>query len=194
MVKLSGRNKIPTSVFISGTGTNLKNLIKFSLLRNSPISISFVVSNNINAKGLIFAKKYKIKTKVFDYKNKFRAESLILKYLKKNKIKLICLAGFMKILSKTFIKKFKGKIINIHPSLLPKYKGLNTHYRVIKNKEKFSGCTVHFVNSSLDAGKIILQKKVKISKRDNPISLAKKILKQEHILYPKAIFKIFSNL
>ncbi len=194
MVKLSGRNKIPTSVFISGTGTNLKNLIKFSLLRNSPISISFVVSNNINAKGLIFAKKYKIKTKVFDYKNKFRAESLILKYLKKNKIKLICLAGFMKILSKTFIKKFKGKIINIHPSLLPKYKGLNTHYRVIKNKEKFSGCTVHFVNSSLDAGKIILQKKVKISKKDNPISLAKKILKQEHVLYPKAIFKISSNL
>ena len=194
MVKLSGRNKIPTSVFISGTGTNLKNLIKFSLLRNSPISINFVISNNINAKGLIFAKKYKINTKVFDYKNKFRAESLILKYLKKNKIKLICLAGFMKILSKTFIKKFKGKIINIHPSLLPKYKGLNTHYRVIKNKEKFSGCTVHFVNSSLDAGKIILQKKVKISKRDNPISLAKKILKQEHILYPKAIFKIFSNL
>ena len=194
MVKLSGRNKIPTSVFISGTGTNLKNLIKFSLLRNSPISINFVISNNINAKGLIFAKKYKIKTKVFDYKNKFRAESLILKYLKKNKIKLICLAGFMKILSKTFIKKFKGKIINIHPSLLPKYKGLNTHYRVIKNNEKFSGCTVHFVNSSLDAGKIILQKKVKISKRDNPISLAKKILKQEHILYPKAIFKIFSNL
>ena len=194
MVKLSGRNKIPTSVFISGTGTNLKNLIKFSLLRNSPISISFVVSNNINAKGLIFAKKYKIKTKVFDYKNKFRAESLILKYLKKNKIKLICLAGFMKILSKTFIKKFKGKIINIHPSLLPKYKGLNTHYRVIKKKEKFSGCTVHFVNSSLDAGKIILQKKVKILKNDTVRKLKKRVLKQEHLLYPKALKKVLSNL
>ena len=97
----------------------------------------------------------------------------------------------MKILSKNFIKKFKGKIINIHPSLLPKYKGLNTHERVIKNKEKFTGCTVHFVNSKLDSGKIILQKKVKINKNDTPNSLAKKILKQEHILYPKAIKRIF---
>ncbi len=97
----------------------------------------------------------------------------------------------MKILSKNFIKKYKGKILNIHPSLLPKYKGLNTHERVIKNKEKYSGCTVHFVNSKLDSGKIILQKKVKITKKDNSVSLSKKILKQEHILYPRAIKKIF---
>ena len=99
----------------------------------------------------------------------------------------------MKILSKTFIKKFKGKILNIHPSLLPKYKGLNTHERTIKNKEKFSGCTVHFVNHKLDSGKIILQKKVKILKNDNPVSLSKRILKQEHRLYPKAIRKILVN-
>ena len=98
----------------------------------------------------------------------------------------------MKILSKSFIKKFKGKIINIHPSLLPKYKGLNTHQRILENKEKYTGCTVHFVTSKLDSGKIIIQKKLKISKRDNPKSLAKKVLAYEHIIYPKAILKIFN--
>ena len=105
---------------------------------------------------------------------------------------MICLAGFMKILSKNFIKNFKGKILNIHPSLLPKYKGLNTHQRALNGKEKYSGCTVHFVNSKLDSGKIILQKKVKISKNETEISLAKKILVQEHKLYPKAILKVFN--
>ena len=99
----------------------------------------------------------------------------------------------MKVLSKNFIKKFKGKILNIHPSLLPKYKGLDTHERAINDKEKFSGCTVHFVNHKLDSGKIILQKKVKILKDDNPVSLSKRILKQEHRLYPKAIRKILVN-
>ena len=98
----------------------------------------------------------------------------------------------MRILSKDFIRDFKGKILNIHPSLLPKYKGLNTHQRVLKNREKYSGCTVHFVNSKLDSGKIILQKKVKISKNETEASLAKKILFQEHKLYPKAILKAFS--
>ena len=98
----------------------------------------------------------------------------------------------MKILSKNFIKNFRGKILNIHPSLLPKYKGLNTHQRAIENKEKYTGCTVHFVNSKLDSGKIILQKKVTILKRDNPETLSKRILAQEHKLYPKAILKIFS--
>ena len=99
----------------------------------------------------------------------------------------------MKILSSNFVKRFKGKILNIHPSLLPKYKGLNTHKRAIKNKERYSGCTVHYVNSKLDSGKIILQKKVKIGKNDNHFTLKAKILKQEHILYPKAIIKLFSN-
>ena len=98
----------------------------------------------------------------------------------------------MKILSKNFIKNFNGKILNIHPSLLPKYKGLNTHHRAIDNKDKYSGCTVHFVNANLDSGKIILQKKVNILKKDTPYTLAKKVLAQEHKLYPKAILKIFS--
>ena len=100
----------------------------------------------------------------------------------------------MKILSQNFIKKFNGKIINIHPSLLPKYKGLNTHQRIIDNKEKYSGCTVHFVNSKLDSGKIIIQKKVKVLKNDTANSLAKRILREEHILYPKALNKLYFNL
>ena len=194
MVKLIGPKKIRTAVFISGTGSNLKNLIKFSLKKISPIEVNLIVSNNIKAKGLKFAKQYKIKKKVFNYDKKKVSEQRILKDLKSNEIKLICLAGFMKILSGDFIRKFKGKILNIHPSLLPKYKGLNTHHRAIQNKEKYSGCTVHLVNSKLDSGKIILQKKVKLSKKETPSSLQKKILKDEHILYPRAINKIFVNL
>ena len=186
MKRLTGLKKIRTAVFISGTGSNLENLIKFSLKKKSPISVEFVVADN-KVKGLFFARKYKIKSRIFNFTNKNKAESKILDYLKKDKINLICLAGFMKILSKDFIKLFNGRIVNIHPSLLPKYKGLNTHQRAIKNREKYSGCTVHFVNSKLDSGKIILQKKVKILKEDSPKSLAIRILKQEHILYPKAI-------
>ena len=194
MVKSIGPKKIRTAVFISGTGSNLENLIKFSLRKKSPIEIILIISNNTKAKGLKFSKLYKIKKKVYNYDKKKISEKRILKDLKSNNIKLICLAGFMKILSKDFIRNFKGKILNIHPSLLPKYKGLNTHHRAIQNKEKYSGCTVHLVNSKLDSGKIILQKKVKLSKEETPSSLQKKILKHEHILYPKAISKIFVNL
>ena len=194
MVKSIGPKKIRTAVFISGTGSNLENLIKFSLKKRSPIEIILIISNNTKAKGLKFSKLYKIKKKVYNYDKKKISEKKILKDLKSNDIKLICLAGFMKILSKDFIRNFKGKILNIHPSLLPKYKGLNTHHRAIQNKEKYSGCTVHLVNSKLDSGKIILQKKVKLSKKETPSSLQKKILKHEHILYPKAISKIFVNL
>ena len=194
MVKSIGPKKIRTAVFISGTGSNLENLIKFSLKKRSPIQIILIISNNTKAKGLKFSKLYKIKKKVYNYDKKKISEKKTLKDLKSNNIKLICLAGFMKILSKDFIRNFKGKILNIHPSLLPKYKGLNTHHRAIQNKEKYSGCTVHLVNSKLDSGKIILQKKVKLSKEETPSSLQKKILKHEHILYPKAISKIFVNL
>ena len=191
MVQSTGPKKIKCSVFISGTGSNLKSLIQFSNKKNSPISIELIISDNLNAKGLKFGKIFKISNKVFNFKNKLIAEKKIMSELKKKKIELICLAGFMKILSKSFIKNFKGKILNIHPSLLPKYKGLNTHQRVLSNSEKYSGCTVHFVNSRLDSGKIILKKKVRISKYETAKSLAKKILIQEHKLYPKAIRKLF---
>ena len=192
MVLLTGYNKTRTAVFISGTGSNLKSLIKFSRTAKSPISINFVISNNSKAKGLNYAKKFKIKKKVLNFKNKNLSEKKLLSILNINNIDMICLAGFMKILSGNFIKKFKGKILNIHPSLLPKYKGLNTHRRALSNKEKYSGCTVHFVSAKLDSGEIILQKKVKISKNETKTTLAKKILIQEHKLYPKAILKVFN--
>tara|TARA_B100001057_G_scaffold178964_1_gene179746 strand:+ start:293 stop:874 length:582 start_codon:yes stop_codon:yes gene_type:complete len=192
MVKSTGYKKVKTAVFISGTGSNLKSLIKFSRINRSPISINLIVSNNPKAKGLSYGKIFKISRKVFDFEKKNQNENKILATLKRYDIKMIFLAGFMKILSKNFITKFRGKILNIHPSLLPKYKGLNTHKRALSNKEKYSGCTVHYVNSSLDSGKIILQKKVKISKSETKESLAKKVLAQEHKLYPKAILKVLN--
>ncbi len=194
MQKLIGINKINIAVFISGTGTNFKNLIKYSLTKNSKFRIKLVISNNLSAKGLNYAKKFKIKKKVINYKKVNIAEKKILNLLKKNNIQIVCLAGFMKILTHKFINSFKGKIINIHPSLLPKYKGLNTHQRALENKEKYSGCTVHYVNAKLDAGKIIIQKKVKILKNDNINRLSKRILKLEHLIYPKALEKVISSL
>ena len=192
MVKLTGLKKIKTAVFISGTGSNLKNLIKFSKIKNSPISIDLIITNNSKAKGLRFSNQFNIKKNVLNFKDSKIAEAKILNLLKKENIDFICLAGFMKILSKNFIKKFSGKIVNIHPSLLPKYKGLDTHIKAVQNKDKVAGCSVHFVTAKLDSGKIILQKKVKVLKKDTPTSLAKKVLKQEHKLYPAAIKKIFN--
>ena len=188
MEKLIG--KVKTCVFISGRGSNLKSIVKNSRKKNFPAKIELVISNNPKAKGLRYAKKNKIPCKIFKFENRKIFELKALKELKKREIKLICLAGFMKILSKNFIKSFKHKILNIHPSLLPKYKGLNTHERVINNKEKFSGCTVHLVSEKLDSGKIIIQRRVKVSSNDSPISLSKKIVKVEHQDYPLAIKKI----
>ena len=190
MAKLIGKNKIYCAVFISGRGSNLKSIFRYSKKKSSKIILKLVVSNNLSAPGVKFAKKNKIITQIVNYENTIKAEKEILSLLKQNDIKLICLAGFLKILSKNFIKNFNGKIINIHPSLLPKYKGLNTHERVIKNKESYSGCTVHFVNKTLDSGKIILQQKVKLYELDNPKKLGERILKIENKLYPKAINKI----
>ena len=192
MAQLSGNKKIKTAVFISGTGSNLKNLIQFSKKKKSPISIDLIISNNLNSKGLKFAKIYKIEKKIIKFKKRTLDEKKLLKILKNRGTNLICLAGFMKILSQKFIKNFKGKILNIHPSLLPKYKGLDTHKRVLVNKEKYTGCTVHFVSSKLDAGKIVVQKRIKIKKNDTPKKIARRVLIEEHKLYPKAILKIFN--
>ena len=192
MVKLTGPKKIKTAVFISGTGSNLKNLIKFSKIKRSPISIDLIFSNNSKPKGLRFSNQFNIKKYVSSFKSSKISEAKILNLLKKENINFICLAGFMKILSKSFIKKFNGKIVNIHPSLLPKYKGLDTHIKAIQNKDKVAGCTVHLVTAKLDSGKIILQKEIKILKKDTPTSLAKKVLRQEHKLYPSAIKKILN--
>ena len=191
MEKLTGPKKIKTAVFISGRGSNLNNLIKFSKTKKSPIIIDLVISNR-KAFGLKYADKYKINKRIINFKNTKIAENKCLLILKKRNIQFICLAGFMRIFSNNFIKNFKKKIINIHPSYLPKYKGLNTSVRALKNKEKFSGCTVHYVTAKLDSGNIILQKKVKITKNETETSLDKKIIKEEHKLYPAAILKILN--
>ena len=192
MEKYPGKKKI--AVFISGRGSNLKSLIKFSKKKNSLFKILLVISNNPKAGGLNYAKKSKIKNFGIRYTNKTKFENQSLKLLKQYDLDLLCLAGFMRILSSSFIKKFSKPILNIHPSLLPKYKGLNTHLRAIKNKENFAGASVHKVNKKLDSGKIILQKKVQILKKDNVRSLKNKILKIEHEIYPKAIVKFLTNL
>ena len=179
--------KINACIFISGRGTNLKSIIMSSRDYNFPIIVKLIISDNDNAKGLEYAKKFNIPYKFFNYKNKMQFERKCLLEIKRRKIEFLCLAGFMKILSKKFIMGFNNKIINIHPSLLPKFKGLNTHKRVLENKEKFTGCTVHYVNAKLDSGKIILQKKIKINLNESEDSLRKRVLKEENNLYPEAI-------
>ncbi len=191
MEKSLGKKNI--AVFISGRGSNLKSLINYSKKKKSYFKIGLVISNNFNVKGLEIASKSNIKNYYVKYSNERNFEIRVLKLLNKNNIDLICLAGFMKILSKKFIKKFSNPIINIHPSLLPKYKGLNTHSKAIKNKDKYSGATVHIVNDKLDSGKIIIQERVRILKSDNEKTLKKKVLKIEHRIYPKAIVKLLTN-
>ncbi len=192
MEEYPGRKNI--AVMISGKGSNLKSLIKHSKKKNSLFKIVLVISNNPDAYGLKFASQSGIKNLGIKFKSKTYFENRSLKLLKKHNVDLLCLAGFMKILSNSFIKKFSKLIINIHPSLLPKYKGLNTHERAIKNKDKYSGASIHKVTQKLDSGKIIFQKKVKILKSDNAESLKKKILKVEHEIYPKVITKVLTNL
>ena len=192
MEKYPGKKNI--AVFISGRGSNLKSLIRSSKKKNSIFKILLVISNNPDAKGLKYASKSKINIYGIKFKSKSNFENNSLKLLKKYNIDLLCLAGFMKILSGNFIKKFSNPILNIHPSLLPKYKGLNTHERAIKNKDKFAGASIHKVTEKLDSGKVILQKKVKILRSDTVRSLEKKVLKIEHQIYPIAIDKFLSNL
>ena len=170
-------------VLISGRGSNLLSIIKSCREKDFPAKVKLIVSNKPKAPGLKYAKQYRIPFKVIT-KN---FENTLLKQLQKNQIDILCLAGFMKKLSKNFIDSFFNMILNIHPSLLPKYKGLNTHRRALKNKEKFSGCTVHRVDKKLDSGDIILQSKVKITKNETEASLENKILKKEWALYPRAI-------
>tara|TARA_B100001057_G_scaffold2892_1_gene2641 strand:+ start:8492 stop:9109 length:618 start_codon:yes stop_codon:yes gene_type:complete len=194
MKKSNGKLKYNIAVFISGRGSNLESIINYSLKKETSYKVKVVISNKQKVKGLLIAKKNNIESYCIDFTQSKRLGSKVLNILKKNNVKVVCLAGFMKILPAYFIKLYKGKIINIHPSLLPKYKGLNTHKRVIINNEKFTGCTIHYVNRFLDSGKIILQSKVKITKKDTHKSIEKKVLKIEHNIYPKTIDRILSTL
>ena len=182
-------------VLISGRGSNLKSIINAAKDKNYPASISLVISDNKNALGLKTAQDNDINTLIIErdaFANIYSFEkNLIEKIIFYNPC-LICLAGFMRVLSKEFVDKFRGKIINIHPSLLPKYKGLNTHEKAINSGDEYAGCTVHYVTEKLDSGKIISQQKVKIEKSDNIETLNKKVLEVEHKIYPEAIKLLLS--
>ncbi len=182
--------KYPIGIFISGRGSNLKSIVNACKEQEYPAEIKVVFSNNKNAPGLSLAKENNLDAITLDrhnFKNTEEYEEKIISLLKPYDLKLICLAGYMKILSKKLIDHYPNKIINIHPSLLPEYKGLNTHQRVLENNETKTGCTVHYVNQEMDGGKIILQREVEISAEDTETSISKKVLKEEHIIYPEAI-------
>lgn len=183
------------AILISGRGSNMLNIIEACNNKKLYSSVSLVVSNRPNAMGLKVASKYKVRTEILDSNNltKENFESLLDKILKKNNINLVCLAGFMKILSKDFVKKWPKMILNIHPSILPSFKGLNAQRQAIENKAKYSGCTVHFVNEEMDSGEIIDQKIVSISTNDDVDSLSKKILMEEHKLYIKVLKELEKN-
>ena len=187
MNQFTGSKKILTAVFISGRGSNLNSLIKFSKKKSSPIKINLVISNTKKAKGLKYADINNIQRKIINFKKKSLAEMKVLSILNKKKIKFICLAGFMKILSKKFISKFNGKIINIHPSLLPSFPGIDGQSQALEYGVKVSGATVHIVTPELDAGPIIRQAVVSVSDADTPDTLAARILVKEHQIYPEAI-------
>ena len=178
------------AVLISGNGSNMLNIVKSTLSGEIKSKVVTIVSNNPDALGIKRAKKYDIPIEIINdksFKNKDEYEDSLTKHLLDRKINLICLAGFMKILSKKFVNKWEKKIINIHPSLLPSFKGLDTHKRAIEMKVKYSGCTVHYVNTKVDEGEIIDQEVVKIQNSDNADSLRKKILMKEHKLYIKVL-------
>ena len=185
--------KRKTCIFISGQGSNLKNLIRNSRDNNFPIKISLVICDNKKAYGIKYAKQHKVpyifvNSKIQNYEKK------ILFSLRKYNISFICLAGYMKIISNNLIKNYHKKIINVHPSLLPKFKGLNTFSRMLKNRESKAGCTVHYVNNKLDNGKTIVQKSFFINSKDNLYTMKKKTQKLEYRAFPEAIIKIFNYI
>ena len=184
------------AILISGKGSNMEAIIKDSKTINYPGIVKFVLSNNPDALGIIKAKNLGIKTFVFPV-NKNNSmeifEKKLLKLLIKEKIELICLAGFMKILSKNFLQNYKGIILNIHPSILPSIKGLNTHQRILEKDIKTHGATVHTVTSELDSGKILGQVTINISEIDTAKKLARKLIIKEHNLYTKVIRNVITG-
>ena len=183
-------------ILISGRGSNMLNLVNASQrgLINSKIKI--VISNNKNSSGIDKAKRKNIKTKIInqkDYGSKKDFENALTNTLKNQNVDLVCLAGFMSILSKKFLKEWHRKVINIHPSLLPSFRGKNAVKQALENRVKTAGCSVHFVDEGIDTGEIIGQEKVSVSSNDDQETLGKKILKKEHVLYIKVIKELERN-
>ena len=175
------------AILISGSGSNMRSLIEASLNDKFPATIELVISNNSSAGGLLIAKKYGVRARFIDRKifgNNEDYDTALSLLLKEENIDIICAAGYMKIFTKQFVEIWKNKIINIHPSLLPDYKGLNTHKRVLNDQKKRSGCTTHIVEPELDSGPILAQATVPVKPDDTVESLAKRVLIMEHIIYP----------
>lgn len=185
------------AVLISGGGSNLQALINAALVTDYPAQVVLVISNNPDAYGLKRAQDANIPTKVVNHRNydsRAAFEQSLHDVLLSENIELICLAGFMRVLDDQFVHKWEGRMINIHPSLLPKYKGLHTHARAIEAGETEAGCTVHFVVPELDAGPIIAQAAVPVAPDDTPETLAARVLEKEHLIYPEALRKLALGL
>ena len=183
-------DKINIAIFISGRGSNMSALIDACNAADFPARITLVVSNNPDAQGLKTAKAAGLKTAVVnhkDYESREAFENALLHALSPHNLDLICLAGFMRILTADFIAHYPNRILNIHPSLLPLYKGLNTHARAIADGQSEAGCSVHYVTAELDDGDVILQRRVEVMKDDTAESLSARVLEQEHIAYPEAL-------
>ena len=175
------------AILISGRGSNMLNIVNACDNKTLSSKVKIIISNNKNSSGLSKVKKKGIKTKIIDENKINKFEKKLSEILIKEKVDFICLAGFMRILSKDFLHNWKRKVINIHPSILPSFRGLNAVKKAIEKKVKYTGCTIHYVDKGVDTGEIIDQRIVRVSKTDNENKLAKKILKEEHILYIKVI-------
>ena len=188
------------AIFISGRGSNMESILKAIKKNKSPINPAVVISNRSDARGLEIAKKLGVKTEVIESNGlkggSWKYDSKLVGVLEKYKVtpqnSLICLAGFMRIMSPEFIKHYKGRILNIHPAILPSFPGLHSQRQALDYGVKYSGCTVHFVDEGVDTGPIILQSIVNVRDDDTEESLSKRILKQEHKIYPKAV-KLFAE-
>lgn len=177
-------------VLISGRGSNLNALIKAQMESKLSAKIVVVISNIAEAKGLEIATNHGIRVKVIDhnlFNEREKFDNAVHKVLLSEKVDLVCLAGFMRIIGDNLVNKWTDRIVNIHPSLLPAFKGLNTHERVLESGVKFTGCTTHFVRPAVDEGPIIMQSVVPVLPGDNPESLGKRVLAQEHKIYPTTL-------
>lgn len=190
MMAAASQPKVKVAILISGRGSNMTSLIKAANHKHYPARICLVISNKAGVDGIFRAQDMGIETLVVphkDFTNRESFEAKLHQTLTEKNIEFICCAGFMRVLTGTFVRKWAGRIINIHPSLLPKYKGLKTHSRAIESGDKYHGCTVHYVTEDLDSGDILLQEKLAVYDSDTPESLAARILELEHHMYPKAL-------
>ena len=196
IMKSSPSQPVPMVVLISGNGSNLQAIINAINIGDISAKICAVISNQASAHGLIRAQDASIPTHVLSYaaySNRDSYDRALIQVIEPHQPRLVILAGYMRILSDEFVYHYKGRLLNIHPSLLPKYKGLNTHQRALDAGDKVHGASVHFVTSDLDAGPVIIQAKVPILPNDDAATLAKRVHIEEHIIYPLAIQRIIQG-